>query len=263
MFELPPEFLKNALMILKFEREEDWASDKVSWATVIKSLRGTGFLVGYRGKSFLVTARHVVTENDSVHTPTVPLLNLVLGFETKGGGLGGSRIDEHQMKLGVNWVFPQQRDIDLAITPLGVENHADVKWFSEKDFASWDDLQTGDDVFYLGFPLRITPDVRIIPLTRRGNIALLIEEGLTLSNHTYPKHSLLLDSMALPGNSGSPIFSKARLELHEGSICLIPPRFLGVIIEAIENANLAVGLAATHVKSLLEEAYKLIPTRFK
>ena len=77
------------------------------------------------GGTYLVTARHVASKLDY---PCVARLN------NKDGS--GARVLEIERAQDVNWYYPEDETVDLAVTPLAVPEWSDALAFSADHFAT-------------------------------------------------------------------------------------------------------------------------------
>lgn len=169
---------------------------------------GTGFLIGDSNAEIpgnkvfrLVTNRHIAVHGDDVGVVS----NLMINGTLKQTG---KRFDDSPY----DWAFHENTDIDVASRPFHLIIHPDinknlvipkgciptpedVRFISDDEFISLDELDEGDEVIFMGFPIGLGADLpRFKPILRRGIISL------------KDKHMFYIDGFSFPGNSGSPVF---------------------------------------------------------
>ncbi|MHA1448110.1 MAG: S1 family peptidase [Candidatus Hodarchaeales archaeon] len=250
MHVIDPSVLKTTVMIARV----DSVKDRFLWKDIRKRCIGTGFLVGYQKLGFLVTSRHVVTKYPEGN-PNSPRSNLVLacGSKTAGNIPIVVSLEENQEINRTHWNFPENPDIDLAVLFIGLDkNVVDVKYVPVRDSGSSELIQLGQDVFFTGYPLGLTPGSIVSPVVRKGSIALNMDDGT----------HFLIDAVSKVGNSGSPVFSGIRIVDIMDTKFTQGPYLLGVIKYHIENTGSSVNLAGAvrieKLVELLEESHKAI-----
>ncbi len=250
---LPPEILKSSVMMLRLQM----IKSALSWNEVKDAFIGTGFLVQYKDFQFLVSNRHVVTKYPKGN-PQVPRNNLAIAYEHKSGKPELLSIEKNQKNYGTIWSFPEDSEIDLAVTPIGIEmDRADAVKIHESVFGNLESVFVGEDIFFIGFPLGLTPGFHIKPVVRSGIISLIIGD----------KSIFLLDAISKGGNSGSPVFSKTRLiDPISNVIRRTNSKLLGVISGHIPDyansrTDLAVAVGVNQLAELLNKAYRICNDR--
>lgn len=147
-------------------------------------------------------------------------------------------------KQGLTWVFHPNPNIDLAAIMFYEPENGDVLSISPPLFGDFDKTAEGDDIFFMGFPLGITGQIRVTPVVRSGIIALKRE------NLTY-----LIDANAFPGSSGSPVFLRPSLinwkEKTFGKPTL--PKLVGVIHSALTYTDYAISPQTRRPRVSFEE----------
>jgi hypothetical protein len=166
------------------------------------SLRGTGFLVGFRsevnpdqGWVYIVTAAHVVR----------PLIAALVRMSKPDGSVADHAIQE--------WFFHPTEDIAVArLSPP----YSDYEFYAGegKDLVGMAEPQNppqpGADVYIAGL-LRVVPAMgaQNIPMVRTGSIGALYQDNIPmrLPDETFLKvHRHLIDCQSFGGFSGSPCF---------------------------------------------------------
>ena len=155
---------------------------------------GTAFLVDDNGLNVLVTCRHVVKGTD--------LSKLFFSFNTLNKEI--ERISFPELKMGyefINWVFHKNKNIDIAAIPFPMRaDRWDTRKIGKKYYSTYNKINEGDEIFFLGFPLGIKSLQKIRPLVRYGIVSFKYEEKI-----------FLIDALVYPGNSGSPVYLKPEL----------------------------------------------------
>jgi hypothetical protein len=181
------------------------------------SPQATGFLVNINDIFHLVTAKHVIfdQEKDSFIDSDV-----LMFFNTLDGKIQQRSIEHIKKNLNLNWIFHQNRKVDIGIIPFGLDTISDdVKFVPNNFFLSADQLYEGYDVFFLSFQPGIEIEQRISPILRVGTISLMSGDN-----------TFYIDAATFPGNSGSPVFLKPSLMYQGAKISTVGGgRFIGLI----------------------------------
>ncbi|MDG7008388.1 MAG: trypsin-like peptidase domain-containing protein [Nitrososphaerota archaeon] len=135
-----------------------------------------GFLLSYNGTRYVVTAKHVVEDDEE--------LGVSLGSKVV-------RPSETLAELGGQWIPHPDPEIDLAVLPIRRSLKLQTGFFLPFRFAmNSGEVNLGDDVIFGSLPY-YTP----IPIVlRRGMVAYTEDKGF------------LIDGQVFPGSSGSPVF---------------------------------------------------------
>lgn len=169
---------------------------------------GTGFFFRLKESEqghipVIVTNKHVVESGKT------GVFRLTLQDE-KGDPIVGKvqtiQIDDFQKQ----WLYHPDRNIDLAIMPIGpLLNKADkqgIKFFFRsfgKDFlpkpSDLSEFNYVEDVLMVGYPIGIQDKVNNMPVFRRGITATHI------SNDYEGRKEFIIDAACFPGSSGSPV----------------------------------------------------------
>ena len=191
---------------------------------------GTGTLLYIQDIFHLVTAKHIV-ENIKPGTDIKFFLN------TKAGGIKYISINEIRKKLNIDWVFHENKLVDIAMIPV-LLNPAedDFTFILESDFESTQNIFELSDLFYLSFQPGIFSPKRINPIIRDGMVSIINEDK-----------TFYIDGFAFPGNSGSPCFLKFSPLFYDknGPVFFTPDtnngfKFLGIIGESLTSIDVAV-----------------------
>lgn len=176
---------------------------------------GTAFIFSLQeGTSvtpFLVTNRHVIAAADTGR--------LFFTRADRAVGSGGTlppqprigqRVDLEIHNFDAAWHRHPDRDVDIAVMPLGPIYHtlaAQAKPVYVKSLVldniptreQLDELFWVEDVLFLGYPNAIYDEHNLLPVARRGTTAtpLHVDYG--------GRPAFLVDASVFPGSSGSPV----------------------------------------------------------
>lgn len=211
--------------------------------------KGSGALVRHKNKIYAITAKHVVQN----------ISNPMLLFNSKSEGI--LRLPTHDLteRLGVEWVNHSDVNIDLSIIPFALTENHDILVLDSGSFQSFNNINDGDEIFFMGFPFGLTLSERITPLIRLGCVALKFENEREWGGVRYAPKTILIDGHVSAGNSGSPIFSKPTLsDRHARLYGVITSHITSNIFDfsgkAIGRENSGLGIAASidHIIDLIE-----------
>lgn len=200
---------------------------------------GTSFLLVFRGFSCLVTAKHVVFDEHARRRTGLFLLNNRLPE-----GISAKPFYE-LAEAGAIWIRHPEKDIAATVIPLN-PSADDFRRFAENLLEDFANIREGDDIFFLGFPLRIVTPRRITPMVRGGMVALKTDVD-----------TFLIEANAFPGNSGSPVFFKpcpfhvTPKGFEMGRIR--PSKLLGVMTSSISYREEAVSKQTGRTRIVFEE----------
>ena len=205
----------------------------------------TGFLVNIQNTFHLVTAKHVVVNPRTgkfIDSGTSAFFNL------KGEGFGSRSLDEIKKNFAVNWIFHENKDVDIAIIPFGLDPQKDdVKTIPDNLFLSTDGLFELYDVFFLSYQPGIQSPKKIFPVIRTGTVSLINDDK-----------TFYIDAFAFPGNSGSPVFLKpSPIRFDERGISIggdqLGGKFIGIIGEYIPYQEVAISTQTGRPRVVFEE----------
>ena len=187
---------------------------------------GSGFVAGipkkgtpegrWTGWKFLVTARHVVGNRNSV--------NLRLNKVTESG------FKCHELELvrdgeNQNLFVHNRPEVDLVL--ISIPDIADTDptvfdyslFLDEKQMKNLQ-VQEGTEVFTVGYVWGYSGEKQNYPITRFGRVALLTDERWYRSSRNRVEEAYLVEMMAMKGLSGAPVM------LQSPQIRVDPPRKL-------------------------------------
>lgn len=195
---------------------------------------GTGFLLSFQKKILLLTCKHVAEKDKD---------NFTVIFNLKDGSIASRPLKALKEKYNFNWRF--HKDEDIAAIIFGIDISKDDLLLVPHDFVeNYEDLEIGDDVFFLGYPMGITSQESAYPLTRSGIISTKFGKGV-----------ILIDGNSFPGNSGGPVFFKpAIFDLKKKQIGKVrPPKLIGMIFENINYEDVAVSVQTEKPRVIFSE----------
>lgn len=210
-------------------------------------LYATGFLVEIQDILHLITARHVVVDKD---TGQIKDANMYAFFNLKSGGITTRPIKGVKEKLGVDWVFHKNAEVDIAIIPFGLDfQKDDVKAIPDNLFLPTDRDRLFElyDIFFLSYQPEVEFKKRISPIFRSGTISIINEDK-----------TFYVDASAFPGNSGSPVFLKpSPIRFDEKGISIggdpLGGKFIGIIGEYIPYREVAISVQTGRPRVTFEE----------
>lgn len=194
-----PEHFLNAAVTIGVEKD-----GTVNWV-------GTGFFVVRNlgtpgvGIPYLVTNRHVV---EGKHAIVLRMVDRTNGHMVN---VPASLEDES----GRQYLVHPNPSIDVAVLPLNAEfiqqrNLAHFAFDIDAESLGSFDLRSegfdeGSVVYMLGFPLGLVNEGSPMPICRMGCVARIDESQISETGN------FLIDIQNFPGNSGSPIVSRAEI----------------------------------------------------
>ena len=205
----------------------------------------TGFLVGINEIVHLITAKHVVVDIETGKTKDI---NMRVFFNLKSMGIGMRPIKEIKKKFGVNWVFHENAEVDIAVIPFGLDPQKDdVKVIPDNLFLTPDRLFEIYDIFFVSYQPGVKFEERISPIFRTGTISIINQDK-----------TFYVDASAFPGNSGSPVFLKpSPIRFDEKGISIggdqLGGKFIGIIGEYIPYTEVAISIQTGHPRVTFEE----------
>lgn len=201
---------------------------------------------------YLVTCKHVLEGQK--------LLNVRMNLKQKGIKtitLPLSLLDTTGRPV---WTPHPDPTVDVAVVPAmsflpHIEGLMDFIYIQEDLFGTFDRLTSGDvepgqEVFFIGFPLSQRETEQNLPVVRIGTIATLPNtlEGL--------RKGYLIDGQIYPGNSGGPVILKPSVWIHPESKLTIqgPSQLLiGLVTSYVSYQERAISEQTKHVRVVFEE----------
>lgn len=175
--------------------------ERLTCKVTTEGMIGTGFLLRYADRVFIVTNRHVATPGESA---------FYLNLKSETGVRPGSKLDStlvEQAKSSVERVIPHESmyffdpNYDLAFIHITEHAHKlDATMIPESMVGDDSMIVAGREVFFLGYPNGMAGYNSTVPLVRGGIIAGDF------------RHKIILDGNIFGGSSGSPVFLNVDLE---------------------------------------------------
>jgi len=177
---------------------------------------GTGFFYNRGGKSYIITNRHVVKDDD--HEPSE------MRFFVRGGADLGeiAWIDKDISDgEGTDWYSDSNYSADIAVVPIQqrISTQEDlpdpitgsIALTSDNLIENPDRIKGGDSAFIAGYPGEFIDTQTYFPALRNAKIA---------SPYKIPfrgKPLFITDARMHPGTSGSPVFADPRALMYQGN----------------------------------------------
>jgi hypothetical protein len=189
------------------------APDAITW-------RGTGFLVSYKERQYLITCAHNVRS---------------IGVQPFWVRVNSSTAEPALVASGnpaeVPWVFHPDVSVDLAIVPFGA-NHEEGRahrYIPEAAIATRDrrekeGIGLGDMTYTCGLFSRLSGKSNNLPLLHFGNIAAQPTDGVVLTEvivddlgntRRVEAERFVVQTHSLRGLSGSPVFVRPTVRIDE------------------------------------------------
>jgi hypothetical protein len=168
--------------------------------------RASGFFFKRDGRLYVVTSRHVLSDEPSGHSPD----RVEIVVHTDPGDLSQTAVLSCKLFDGGKAVWHQGRDgagaIDVAalqIDPSVFDPSPHLRWFTpEHLLQTFRSTQIGAPLVLLGYPLGFHDTVHHLPVARHAIIASAF--GVRFQRQGY----FLTDGRAHRGSSGSPVLMK-------------------------------------------------------
>ncbi len=185
--------MKNSKIIKKFEKSvillqilipEGNNKNKMS-------IKGTGFIVSNDGK--FITCAHVYDQtpkNERVY------LGAMVPGETDDNGR--TRYDRFEVKL-----LDIDRENDVAL--MEIVNNDNKIFNAISNFATSDEIEEGEDIMILGYPLALELLMMKFGITKCANKCIV--SSIKRRSKDGSLHFFMVDTHINNGSSGSPVFS--------------------------------------------------------
>lgn len=198
---------------------------------------GTGFAIkqAETGQSFLVTAKHVLTQKSGEYFP-----NLCIRLGTKDGsdfipvklsGKGAARILTHATEPDTDIAVIPNQDIPLprgTTVDRWVGTHLGMSLLATKEHFSTGAVQLGDEVFFMGWFQPYFGQTRNYPIVRFGRLSFRTDEKIPWQEQakTSMLDLYLIEAWPTRGNSGGPVFFHPNLQRKPGTFNVGGPTIL-------------------------------------
>jgi S1-C subfamily serine protease len=170
-----------------FTDSSTWAQDAVPTEIMARTQfirwgaeAGTAFTLGYLGKLYIITAKHVVAG--------VPDTNAVIQVRV------GDRWEDYQT---TNTIYPSSPDVDIAIFAT---NEKQVEPYAIEPISGSSGVTFGQQLWFIGYPYGIGSNIpgHAFPFLKRGTMSAV--DSSNKSAIVY-----YIDGFNNPGFSGGPI----------------------------------------------------------
>jgi len=209
------------------------------------NLYGTGFLVRIQDIYYLITAKHIVKNQDS---GALQDGDMCVFLNTKKGNINVRKIQDVKKDFKVEWIFHSNPNVDIAIIPWPLDlAKDDVKVVPEELFTKSDRIFELYDIFFLSFQPGIDVTTKISPVFKTGTVSMINEDK-----------TFYVNASAFPGNSGSPVFLKPSFpRFDETNITMggdnLDGTFIGVIGNYIAYQEVAISVQTKRPRIVFEE----------
>lgn len=204
----------------------------------------SGCIVGIKKVFHLVTAKHVVY---SQKFGSFLDENVFAFSNSKSGKLVQHSIKDLKKELNVNWIFHENKEIDVAIIPFPFNPEDEIIKAIPEDLFLPDSYEIHEalDVFFLSFQPGIEDTRKINPIVRTGIISLMNDDK-----------TFYIDGATFPGNSGGPVFTKpGNFISGPGNLLDTMARnnFIGIVGEYVPYTEKAISEQTWDVRVIFRE----------
>jgi hypothetical protein len=172
---------------------------------------GTGFLLGYNGGAYLVTAKHVAKALGD--NPFIIRIN------RKDGSVDNLHVDH------IEWGYHPDESVDIAIIECLITQQSiyDALYLPDTLIAAIGEknIGIGDMCYTIGLFRFLTGVKRNLPVVHTGNVAMVPSDEKvpvrdSLTGKTEYVEAYLIESQSVNGLSGSPVFARPTMEFPFG-----------------------------------------------
>ena len=209
------------------------------------NLYGTGFLVKIQDIYYLITAKHIIKDQDS---GALKDGEMYVFLNAKKGNMNFRKIQDIKSNFKVEWVFHSNPNVDIAIIPWPLDlTNDDVRVVPEELFTKSDRIFELYDIFFLSYQPGIEMTAKIAPVFKTGTVGIINDDK-----------SFYINASAFPGNSGSPVFLKpSPMRFDEDNIPVggnnLDGTFIGIVGNYITYQEVAVSVQTRRPRIVFEE----------
>lgn len=231
--------LKKTVVLIGDVREDKKTNEKKI------NLYGTGFLVNIQDIYYLITAKHIVKDQDS---GALKDSEMHVFLNSKKRNINIRKIQDIKNNFKVEWVFHNNPDVDIAIIPWPLDlANDDVRVVPDYLFTKSDRIFELYDIFFLSYQPGIELTTKIAPVFRTGTVSIINDD-----------RTFYINAPAFPGNSGSPVFLKpSPVRFDENSISIgmsnLDGTFIGIVGNYITYQEVAVSVQTKRPRIVFEE----------
>jgi hypothetical protein len=209
------------------------------------NLYGTGFLVRIQDIYYLITAKHIIIDQDSGKLKDG---EMCVFLNSKKNNINFRKIQEIKNNFKVDWTFHSDPNVDIAIIPWPLDPvNDDVKVVPEELFTRSDRIFELYDIFFLSFQPGMEITTKISTFFKTGTVSTINDDK-----------TFYINAPAFPGNSGSPVFLKpSPLRFDETNVSIggnnLDGTFIGIVGNYIAYQEIAVSLQTKRPRIVFEE----------
>ncbi len=209
------------------------------------NLYGTGFLVKIQDIYYLITAKHIIKDQDS---GALKDNEMYVFLNAKKGNINFRKIQDIKKNFKVEWVFHNNPDVDIAIIPWPLDlANDDVRVVPDELFTKSDRIFELYDIFFLSYQPGIEMTTKIGPVFKTGTVSIINDD-----------RTFYINASAFPGNSGSPVFLKpSPMRFDENNVSVGGSRldgtFIGIVGNYIAYQEVAVSVQTRRPRIVFEE----------
>lgn len=197
---------------------------------------GSGFLVRtLNGHIVLVTAKHVVTNKDS-------MVKQNLAYRLREKQNRTVLVSDAQMRtVAGEWFL--SKTLDIACRFIALPDSSDAVTIPYKFFLQQKYIRPGAPVLVLGFPLGLRSEEYANPIVRKGIVA------------RSDLDALVVDGAIFKGNSGGPVIYVPTIKLGKGltSTTLNEERVIGLVSFLISYVEKAISQQTRRTRIIFED----------
>jgi hypothetical protein len=209
------------------------------------NLYGTGFLVRIQDIYYLITAKHIITDQNS---GALKDSEMYVFLKAKKGNVNFRKIQDIKSNFKVEWIVHANPDVDIAIIPWPLDlTNDDVRVVPEELFTKSERIFELYDIFFLSYQPGIETAAKIAPVFKTGTVSLINDD-----------RSFYINASAFPGNSGSPVFLKpSPMRFDEDNVPAagnnLDGTFIGIVGNYITYQEVAVSVQTKRPRIVFEE----------
>lgn len=226
---------------------------------------GTGFLIGYDTVGYLVTAKHVAQQLNGI-----PFLVRVNKKD---------HTSENIHADNVNWFFHPDPSVDVAVIQFHfsrTKTDYDVLYFPDSVLAVGDQIQRdavkahgtigiGDLTYTIGLFRLMSGEKRNLPIVHLGSIAMVPQdEKIPVKDWNNPDKRIfvegyLVETQAIQGLSGSPVFVRRTLTMPSVPITMLPNLTTQQQIDFFNNSYVSAPQTFVHLLGIWQSSWDAPP----
>ena len=144
--------------------------------TIKNVYEGTGCIIEIDNFFHVLTAKHVITRKGET-----PAEDMKFFLNRKDGTVSIHSFEEIKRKFDIDWVFPKDPNVDLAVIPIELNVNQDIfKVVPQSLFQSTEKLYELYDAFFLSYQPGAADDDIVSPVVRAATLSLIKPDGTFL-----------------------------------------------------------------------------------